>query len=98
MELVYKASAWLEISEFQFFCEAWQAWYDEKPSEQRIEPYFIDFLDQHDPPFWVRNYVRFILNRKDLLEKERKRKIIGTLTYYIPLLVFFIIIIWSFYH
>jgi hypothetical protein len=89
---VYKASAWLGISEFQIFCEAWQAWYDEKPSEKRIESYYIDFLGQEAVPFWVRNYVRVILNRKDLLEKEKKRLLIGVLTYYLPLLIFFVLI------
>ncbi len=89
---VYKASAWLGVSEFQVFCDAWQAWYDEEPSEKRIEPYFIDFLGQDAVPFWVRNYVRIILNRKDLLQNEKKRLVIGVLTYYVPLLIFFILI------
>ena len=89
---VYKASAWLGVSEFQIFCDAWQAWYDEKPSEKRIVPYFVDFLGQDAVPFWVRNYVRVILNRKDLLKNEKKRLLIGVLTYYVPLLIFFILI------
>lgn len=91
-QLVYKASAWLGVSEFQVFCDAWQSWYDEKPSEKRIEPYFIDFLGRKSVPFWVRNYVRVILNRRVLFEEEKKRLIIGALTYYIPLLIFFILI------
>jgi len=91
-QLVYKASAWLGVSEFQVFCDAWQSWYDEKPSEKRIEPYFVSFLGQQSVPFWVRNYVRVILNRHDLLEKEKKRLVIGALTYYVPLLIFFILI------
>ena len=92
VEQVNMASAWLGACEFQIFCDAWQAWYDEKPSEKRIEPYFVDFLGQDAVPFWVRNYVRLILNRKDLLEKEKKRAVVGALTYYIPLLIFFILI------
>lgn len=92
IQQVYKASAWLGVSEFQVFCDAWQAWYDAKPTDKRIEPYFVDFLGQDVVPFWVRNYVRLILNRKDLLQKERKRLTIGILTYYIPLLIFFILI------
>jgi hypothetical protein len=92
IQRVHKASAWLGVSEFQVFCDAWQAWYDEKPSEKRIEPYFVDFLGQDAVPFWVRNYVRLILSRNDLLTKERKRLFIGALTYYFPLLVFFILI------
>lgn len=90
--LVSKASAWLGVSEFQIFCNAWQSWYDERPSEKGIELYFIDFLGRKSVPFWVRNYVRVILNRRDLLEEEKKRLIIGALTYYIPLLIFFILI------
>lgn len=97
LQLVHKASAWLGISEFQFFSDAWQAWYNEKPSEKRVESFFINFLELGTVPFWVRNYARFILNRKDLIEKERKRLVIGALTYYVPLLVFFIIIMWAFY-
>ena len=97
-QLVYIASAWLGISEFQIFSDAWQAWYNEKPSEKRIEVYFINFLGQDAIPFWVRNYVRFILNRKDLIEKEKRRVIIGTLTYYIPLLIFFVVIMWAYFN
>jgi hypothetical protein len=95
---VYIASAWLGISEFQIFSDAWQAWYHEKPSEKRIEGYFINFLGQDAIPFWVRNYVRFILNRKDLIAKERRRLIIGALTYYVPLLIFFVVIMWAYFN
>ena len=98
IQLVYKASAWLGISEFQIFFDAWQAWYNEKPSEKRIEPYYMNFLEQEAIPFWVRNYVRFILNRKDLIKKEKRRLIIGALTYYLPLLIFFAVIMWAFYN
>jgi hypothetical protein len=84
IQLVYKASAWLGISDFQIFFDAWQAWYNEKPSEKRIEPYYMNFLEQEAIPFWVRNYVRFILNRNDLIKKEKRRLIIGALTYYLP--------------
>jgi len=98
IQLVYKTSAWLGISEFQIFSDAWQAWYNEKPSEKRMESYFINFLEQDAVPFWVRNYVRFIFNRKDLLEKEKNRLIIGTLTYYVPLLIFLVVIMWAFYN
>lgn len=92
---VFKASAWLGISEFQVFCNAWQAWYSEKPQEKRIESYFVDFLGKDIVPFWVRNYVRIIINRKDLHEKEKRRLAIGALTYYIPLLIFFILIMYA---
>ena len=97
IQLLYKASAWLGISEFQVFTDAWQAWYNEKPSEERIEPYFINFLEYDAIPFWVRNYVRFIINRKDLVAKEKRRLIIGVLTYYVPLLIFFSVIMWAYY-
>ena len=97
-QLIYIASAWLGISEFQIFSDAWQAWYNEKPSEKRIEVYFINFLGQDAIPFWVRNYVRFIVNRKDLIEKEKRRVIIGTLTYYVPLLIFFVVIMWAYFN
>ena len=92
VQLVHKASALLGVSEFQVFFDACQAWYNNTPSEKRIEVYFIDFLEQDAVPFWVRNYVRFILNRKDLLTQEKKRLILGVFTYYLPLLFFFILI------
>jgi hypothetical protein len=95
IQQVYKASAWLGVSEFQVFCNAWQDWYNEKPSEKRIEPYFVSFLGQDAVPFWVRNYVRIILNRKDLMVEEKKRLVIGALTYYLPLLVFFALIMYA---
>jgi hypothetical protein len=92
IEQVHKAAVWLGVSEFQVFCDAWQAWYDEKPVEERIEPFFVNFLGQDAVPFWVRNYVRVILNRKDLLEKEKERLVVGGLTFYIPLFIFFVLI------
>ena len=98
IQLVFQASAWLGISEFQIFSDAWLAWYNEKPSEKTIEPYFINFLEQGVIPFWVRNYVRFTLNRKDLLQKEKRRLIIGIFTYYVPLLIFFTVIMWAYYN
>ena len=55
LQQVHKVSAWLGVSEFQVFCNAWQAWYDEIPLEKRIEPFFIEFLGQAVVPFWVRN-------------------------------------------
>jgi hypothetical protein len=97
IQLVYKASAWLGINEFQIFSDAWQAWYNEKPSEKRLEPYFVDFLAHDSIPFWVRNHVRSILSRENLIAKEKKRLVIGALTYYLPLLIFFLIILWAFY-
>lgn len=97
VQLVHKASALLGISEFQVFADAWQIWYNEKPSEKRIEPYFVDFLEHGAIPFWVRNHARFIINRKDLIAKEKKRLFIGALTYYLPLLIFFILIMWAIY-
>ena len=95
VQLVHKASAWLGISEFQVFSEAWQQWYSEKPPEKRIEPYFVNFLEQDAVPFWVRNYARFVLSRKDLAARERRQLVIGALTYYVPLLMFFILIMWA---
>jgi hypothetical protein len=92
IQQVHKASAWLGVSEFQLFCDAWQAWYNERPEETRIEPFFVNFLGQDAVPFWVRNYARIILNRKDLLAREKKRLVIGALTFYIPLLIFFVLI------
>ena len=97
IQLLYKASSWLGISEFQIFSDAWWQWYNEKPSEKRIESHYINFLEQGAIPFWVRNYVRSILNRKDLLAKEKKRLFIGIITYYVPLIIFFMIIMWAFY-
>ena len=93
--LVHKASAWLGISEFQLFSEAWQAWYSEKPSDKRLEPYFANYLVGHSVPFWVRNYVRSIISREDLIARERKRLVIGALTYYLPLIIFLVIILWA---
>ena len=92
IQLLYKASSWLGISEFQVFSDAWWEWYNEKPSEKRIESFYINFLEQDAVPFWVRNYVRNVLTRNDLRAIENKRVIVGKLTYYIPLLIFFILI------
>ena len=92
VQQVHRASSWLGVSEFRVFCDAWQAWYDENPPEKRIEPFFIRFLGEDAVPFWVRSYVRAVLNRRDLLQKEKNRLTIGMLTYYVPLLIFFILL------
>ena len=93
-QLLHKVASLLGVSEFQLFSDAWQAWYDEKPSEKKIEPYFLEFLDQSLIPFWVRNYVRDIMSRTDLLEKERNLLVRGAITYYGPLLAFFVFFMW----
>ena len=93
-QLLHKAAALLGVSEFQLFADAWQAWYDEKPSEKRIEPYFVEFLDRRLVPFWVRNHVRQVLSNKELLDRESKRLMVGTITYYGPLLAFFVLLMW----
>ena len=93
-QLLHKAAALLGVSEFQLFADAWQAWYDEKPSEKRIETYFVEFLDHRLVPFWVRNHVRQVLSNKELLDRESKRLMIGTITYYGPLLAFFVLLMW----
>ena len=62
--------------------------------EKRIEPYFVEFLDRRLVPFWVRNHVRQVLSNKELLDRESKRLMIGTITYYGPLLAFFVLLMW----
>ncbi len=93
-QLLYKAASLLGVSEFQLFADAWQAWYDEKPSEKRIEPYFVEFLAHSLVPFWVRSHVRKILSNRELLDRESRRLLTGTITYYGPLLAFFIFFMW----
>jgi hypothetical protein len=93
-QLLYKASSLLGISELQLFSDAWQAWYDEEPTEKRIEPYLIEFIDHNLVPFWVRNHVRKILSNKELLAREKKLLITGTITYYGPLIILFVLLIW----
>lgn len=95
VQQVYKTAIWLGVGEFQVFCNAWQAWFNEKPADKRIEPYFVDFLGRDTVPFWVRNYVRGVLDREDLREAEKKRLTIGAVTFYIPLIFFFILIMWA---
>ena len=97
MQLVLKASSRLGISEFQIISDAWRAWYDESPNDKRLEPYFIDFLKCGTVPCWLRNHARLILSQKDLAADERRRLIVGALTYYVPLILFFSIIMWSFF-
>jgi hypothetical protein len=93
-QLLHKTASLLGVSEFQLFADAYQAWYDEKPSEKRIESYFIQFLDHSLIPFWVRNYVRNIMSKKELLDREKKLLLRGTITYYGPLLVLFVFLMW----
>jgi len=42
----------------------------------------------------VRNHVRQILSNEELLDRESKRLMVGTITYYGPLLAFFVLLMW----
>ena len=62
-------STLLETEEFTLFEDAFEAWFGKEPSEEVIEPYFEKYQSQAIVPFWVRSYIRSLLNDPDLLKE-----------------------------
>ena len=82
----------MEISEFELFRRAWEAWHGEKIGDAGIEPHFNRYLDFNEVPFWVRSFVRDFLS-DEVIEKERERATLSSFIFYAPLLVFLLLFI-----
>lgn len=54
---VISAANYLEVSEFDLFMDAYNAWYGKGLSEKQVERIFSHYLLENTVPFWVRNYV-----------------------------------------
>jgi len=55
----------LEISEFELFDTAYQAWYRETAQVARPERIFADYMFDEVVPFWVRHFTRTTLETHD---------------------------------
>ena len=55
----------LEISEFEVFETAYQAWYQETADVTRLERIFADYMFDEVVPFWVRQFTRTTLEAHD---------------------------------
>ena len=47
---------YLEVSEFDVYMDAYNAWYGNAPSEKQMERIFSHYLLENKVPFWVRSY------------------------------------------
>lgn len=62
---VLSVSSILQITEFHLFELAYQRWFGEETSEQKVENYYTYYMFQHRAPFWVRQFCR------DVMEHDR---------------------------
>ena len=84
----------LEVGDFEFFRLAWREWHDEDPDPDVVEADFGRYIDHGEVPYYVAQYTRRILDDTDLMERERKAYIRSRFVYYIPLLIFFTLIMY----
>lgn len=66
LDSVAAAAEALNIREIKLFRVAYAWWYGRQPSEQDIEPSFMQFLFTQRAPAWVRQFTREVL----MLTKE----------------------------
>lgn len=83
----------LETEEFTLFEDAFEDWFGKEPGEEVIEPYFKKYQSHAIVPFWVRSYIRSVLNDPDFL-KEPGSSFSTKLALFFPLLVFFILLMY----
>lgn len=59
---VMLAAELLELTEFELFRAAYQAWHRESASEAHIERQFVPYMFEGKVPFWVRQFTRTTLD------------------------------------
>jgi hypothetical protein len=60
---VLSGSSILQITEFHLFELAYQRWFGEDASEQKIESYYTHYMFQQRVPFWVRQFCREVMEQ-----------------------------------
>lgn len=60
---VLSVSSILQITEFHLFELAYQRWFGEEASEQKVENYYTYYMFQHRAPFLVRQFCRDVTER-----------------------------------
>lgn len=58
---VLEASAVLQITEFHLFELAYERWFGEEATEQKVEPFYIAYMFRTVIPPWVRHFARDVV-------------------------------------
>lgn len=58
MKLIGFIASVLQISEYELFRIAHQAWHDNPISENRLDSLFKEYLETSDAPYWVNDFAR----------------------------------------
>ncbi len=61
MKAVLRTAERLGISEFEVFCAAYHAWFQERAAVVSLERHFVSYLFHGRVPFWVRHFTRSAL-------------------------------------
>ncbi len=91
---VGNAAKLLKIGEFKLFAEAYRSWYGNEPSDEVLEPIFCRYLLENIVPFWVRSYVRHVLNDSELHKKVAGKRKAAACGYYVPIVCEFALIMY----
>ncbi|MDZ7662689.1 hypothetical protein [Thiohalophilus sp.] len=65
LQVLLDAVGLLDISEFRLFELAYEAWYGEPASPEKLECAFARYMYREEVPFWVRHYARRVLKAAD---------------------------------
>ena len=57
---VLRATALLDITEYELFGLAWLRWNGERPRESVLEPFFVAYMFDGVVPPWVRDFARTV--------------------------------------
>ncbi|MFP3874356.1 MAG: hypothetical protein ACLFQT_02765 [Thiohalophilus sp.] len=61
LQALLDAVGLLDISEFRLFELAYEAWYGEPATPEKLEYEFARYMFRDEVPFWVRHYARHVL-------------------------------------
>ncbi|MFQ5994955.1 MAG: hypothetical protein ACE5K1_07650 [Acidiferrobacterales bacterium] len=64
VEEVLDVAAHLDIREFDVFHLAYNWWHGTKPTDAKIEPFFVRYMFDSVVPHWVRQFTRMALQLK----------------------------------
>ena len=69
---VLRATALLDITEYELFGLAWLRWNGERPEEGVLEPFFVAYMFDAVVPPWVRAFARTVerLSREGCLDRR----------------------------
>ena len=72
--VVSKASAILEISEYEVMWQGYVEWFGREPSPREIDAAFGELLRGKSSPYWAVGYARAVVRRFEEVEEARSRE------------------------